>query len=79
MLGFWFYVDFFLNLRFYYYIVEYRHQYLNKQHISKRKHPCFIVQRIYDAVTRRATISNAGIEGVGSPSQEALPARLLCE
>ena len=39
----WFYVDFFLNLGFYYNEVEYRHKYHNRQHISVRKNPCFIV------------------------------------
>ena len=38
----WFYVDFFLNLRFYYNAVEYRLKYLKMQHISIRKTPCFI-------------------------------------
>ena len=34
---------FFLNLGFYYNAVEYRHKYLNTQHISIKKNPCFIV------------------------------------
>ena len=33
----------FLNLGFHYNAVEYRHKYLNRQHISIRKNPCFIV------------------------------------
>ena len=38
-----FHVDFFLNLGFYYNDVKYRHKYHNRQHISIRKNPCFIV------------------------------------
>ena len=34
---------FFLNLRFHYNDVEYRHRYHNSQHISIRKNPCFMV------------------------------------
>ena len=37
----WFYVDFFLNLVFYYNAVECRQKYHNRQHISIRK--CFLV------------------------------------
>ena len=40
----WSYVDFFLNLGFYYIAVEYRHKYPNTQLISIGKNPCFIVQ-----------------------------------
>ena len=42
LLWLWSYVDLFLNLGFYYNAVEYRHKYLNMQHISI-KNPCFIV------------------------------------
>ena len=46
LLWLWFYVDFFLNLGFCYNNVEYRHKrhkYHNRQHISIRKNPCFIL------------------------------------
>ena len=37
------FVDFFLNLGFYYNTVEYRPKHLNKQHINVRKNLCFIL------------------------------------
>ena len=43
LISLWFYVDFFLNLAFNYNVVEYRHKYLNRQHISI-KNPSLIVQ-----------------------------------
>ena len=64
LLGLWFYVDFFLNLGFHYNAVEYRHKYLSRQHISIRK--TFMLYIIYDAVTERVPINNAGIESFGS-------------
>ena len=58
---------FFLNLEFYYNAVEYRHKYLNRQHISKKKK--FLFYSVYDDVARRDPISNVGIENAGSPGQ----------
>ena len=47
LLWLWFYVDFFLNFGFYYNAVEYRHKYLNRQHINIRK--ISLLYRKYDA------------------------------
>ena len=57
------YVDFFLNLGIYYNDVQYRHKYNNGQHTNIRKKS--LLYNIYDGVTRRAPISNVGIESVG--------------
>ena len=68
---------FFLNLGCYYNAVdcvEYRHKYLNRQHISKRK--TFLVHSIYDGVARRSSISNIKFESVSSAGQAIT---LLCE
>ena len=69
--------DFFLNLGLFYNAVQYRHEYLNKQHISKRKNPCFVVS---------TTASPSGPPSVTSvlrmsvrPIKPASPFRLLCE
>ena len=64
LLGLWFYVDFFLNLSFYYNVVKYKHKYLNRHHISIRK--TSLLYNVYEGVARRVPISNVRIESVGS-------------
>ena len=71
----WFYVDFFLNLGFYYNDVEYRHEYHNRQHISIKKYPCFIV---YMTVSPAETPSvTSGLRVSVQPAKLALPIRFL--
>ena len=65
LLGFYF--DFLLNLGFYYKAVENRHKYRNRQHISIRKYPCFII--CTTTSPERGPLSNVGIESVGSAGQ----------
>ena len=67
LLGLCFYVDFSLNLGFYYNVVECRHQYLNRQHISKR--PILALYISYDGVSLRVLMSNVRIKNVGIASQ----------
>ena len=67
---------FFLNVGFYYNDVEYRHRYLNRQHISIRKNPCFIVYTTAPpeeppSVTSRLRVSV-------QPANPVLPIRFLC-
>ena len=73
-------VDFFLNLGLYYNDVEYRHKrhkYHNRQHISIRKNPCFIV---YMTVSPAETPSvTSGLRVSVQPAKPALPIRFLYE
>ena len=64
---FGFLLIFFLNLGFYCNAVEYRHKYHNRQHISIRKKS--LLYCVYDGATRRDSVSNVGIESVGSAGQ----------
>ena len=66
---------FFLNLRFYYNAVEYRPKNLYTQHISIRKHPCFIVYMI--ASPEEPLSITLGLRVSVQPAKPALPTRLL--
>ena len=73
----WLYAEFFLNLGFYYSAAEYRHKYLNTQHISIRKNLCFIV---YTTVSPEEPLSlMSGLRMLVQPGKTASPIRLLCE
>ena len=74
LLWLWFYVDFILNLGFYYNAVEYRHKYHNRQYINIRKNPCFIVYMTASpAETPLVTL------GLRVSIKPALPIRFLYE
>ena len=69
--GYGFMMIFFLNLGFYYNDVEYRHKYHNRQHISIRKNPCFIV---YMTASPAETSSvTSGWRVSVQPAKPALP------
>ena len=77
LLELWLYVDFLLNLRFYYSDVEYRHKYHIRQHISIRKNPCFIV---YMTASPTETLSvTSGLRESVQPAQPAFTIRFLYE
>ena len=78
MLWLWLYVDFFLILGFYCNDVEYRHKYYNKQHISIRKYPCFIVCMIIRSSAETPSVTS--VLGLSvQPTKSALPIRFLYE
>ena len=77
LLWLWFYVDFFLNLEFCYSAVEYRHKYLNRQHISIRK--TSLLYSIYEGITRRDPSATSELRVSVQPAKLASPTRLLCE
>ena len=59
-------------------INEYKHKYLNTQHVSIRK--TSLLYSIYDGVTRGAIVSNVGIKRVGLAGQAVFTYQaLLCE
>ena len=75
-----FYFDFFLNLGFYYNDVAYRHRchkYYNRQHISIRKSPCFII--CMTASPAETSSVTSGLRVSVQPAEPALPIRFLCE
>ena len=71
----WFYVNFFLNLGFYYNDVEYRHKYYNKQHISIRKNPYFIVYMT--ASSEETSLVTSGLRVSVQQAKPALPTKFL--
>ena len=73
LLGSWFYLDYFLNMGFYYIALQYRYRYNNKQPIGQ-KNPRFM---ICVGITRRAAIGNVGNENVGSAGQTGFSHRAL--
>ena len=77
LLWLWFYADLFLNLEFYYNDVEYRHRYFNRQHISRRKNPCFTVYTT--ALPEEPPSVTSGLRMLVQLAQPALHIRLLCE
>ena len=66
---------FFLNLGFYYNAIEYRHKYLNRQHIRKRKNPCFIIYTTASPAGPHSVTS--GLRMSVQPVKPASPIRLL--
>ena len=69
---------FFLNMGFYYNAVEYRHQYLNRQQISKRKNACFMEYK--RASPAEPLSETSGSRASVQPAKSALPIiKLLCE
>ena len=68
---------FFLNLGFYYNAVEYRHKYLNRQHISIRKTLCSIVYMT--ASPEEPPLVTSGLRVSVQPAKPASPIRFLYE
>ena len=75
LFGLCFYVDFLLNLGFYYNVVKCRYQYLNRQHISKR--PILDLYIRYGGVSLRVLMSNVRIKNVGIAGQASFSYRAL--
>ena len=69
---------FFLNLRFYYNDVEYRHKYLKTQHISIRKNPCFTIYTTTASPEEPPSVTS-GLRVSVQPAKLASPIRLLRE
>ena len=68
---------FFLKFGVCYNAVEYRHKCLNRQHISVRKNPCFIV---YTTASPEDPLSvTSGLRVSVQPAKPASPNRFLCE
>ena len=73
----YFCVDFFLNLGFYYNDVAYKHKYHNRQHMSIRKNPCFIVYMKASPAETPSITSELRVSV--QPAKPALPIRFLYE
>ena len=77
LLRIWFYVDFVLNLGYYHNAVQYSHKYINRQHISIRKNPCF---KIYTTASPAQSPSvTSGLRVSVQPAKLASPIRFLYE
>ena len=67
----------FLNFEFYYIAVEYKHKYLNTQHINIRKNLCFIVCTTVPPEEPQSVMR--GLRVSVQLAKPALPIRSLCE